>query len=78
MAVYSFIPTDGAYGHGIATIDNEKGISSFEYIELGKYNGKQYIYKKDWADNLCCPIPLQWERKRDDAGENQSDVGEWS
>ena len=22
-------------------------------------NGKQYIYKKDWADNLCCPIPLQ-------------------
>ena len=22
-------------------------------------NGKQYIYKKDWADNLCCSIPLQ-------------------
>ena len=22
-------------------------------------NREQYIYKKDWADDLCCPIPLQ-------------------
>lgn len=44
MAVYSFIPTKGAYGHGIATLDNEKGIQNFEFIELGEYNDKQYIY----------------------------------
>lgn len=52
MAVYSFIPTDGAYGHGIATIDNEKGISSFEYIELGEYNEKQYIYTSADSDHI--------------------------
>ena len=52
MAVYSFIPTDGAYGHGIATIDNEKEISSFEYIELGEYNGKQYIYTSTDSDHI--------------------------
>lgn len=52
MAVYSFIPTEGAYGHGIATIDNEKGISSFEYIELGEYNGKQYIYTSADSDHI--------------------------
>lgn len=44
MAVYSFTPTKGAYGHGIATIDNEKDIHNFEFTDLGEYNGKQYIY----------------------------------
>ena len=52
MAVYSFIPTEGAYGHGIATIDNEKGITSFEYTELGEYNGKQYIYTSADSDHI--------------------------
>lgn len=52
MAVYSFIPTEGAYGHGIATIDNEKGITSFEYTELGEYNGKQYIYTSANSDHI--------------------------
>ena len=47
MAVYSYTPTEGAYGHGIATIDNEKGIQTFEYTELGEYNGKQYILSVD-------------------------------
>lgn len=52
MAVYSFIPTEGAYGHGIATIDNEKEITSFEYTELGEYNGKQYIYTSANSDHI--------------------------
>ena len=52
MAVYSFIPTKGAYGHGIATIDNDKDIQNFEYIELGEYNGKQYIYTSADSDHV--------------------------
>lgn len=52
MAVYSYTPTEGAYGHGIATIDNEKGIQSFEYTELGEYNGKQYIYTSADSDHI--------------------------
>ena len=52
MAVYSFIPTDGAYGHGIATIDNDKGIQKFEYTELGEHNGKQYIYTSADSDHI--------------------------
>lgn len=52
MAVYSFIPTEGAYGHGIATIDNEKGIQTFAYTELGEYNGKQYIYTSADSDHI--------------------------
>jgi|GEM_PF-2150303 hypothetical protein len=52
MAVYSFVPTEGAYGHGIATIDNDKGIQTFEYTELGEYNGKQYIYTSADSDHI--------------------------
>lgn len=52
MAVYSFIPTEGAYGHGIATIDNDKDIQNFEYTELGEYNGKQYIYTSANSDHI--------------------------
>lgn len=52
MAVYSYTPTEGAYGHGIATIDNEKDIQSFEYTELGEYNGKQYIYTSADSDHV--------------------------
>ena len=53
MAVYSFTPTEGAYGHGIATIDNDKGIQNFKYTDLGEYNGKQYIYTS--TDYSCIP-----------------------
>ena len=35
MAVYSFIPTEGAYGHGIATIDNDNPSSSTD-VDIGK------------------------------------------
>ena len=52
MAVYSYTPTEGAYGHGIATIDNNKGIQSFEYIELGEYNDKHYIYTEASDDQI--------------------------
>lgn len=52
MAVYSFIPTEGAYGHGIATIDNKKGIQNFKCTELGEYNGKQYIYTSADSDHI--------------------------
>ena len=52
MAVYSYTSTEGAYGHGIATIDNEKGIQTFEYTELGEYNGKQYIYTSADSDHI--------------------------
>ena len=44
MAVYSYTRTEGAFGHGLATIDSDKGINSFEYEDLGELNGKHYIY----------------------------------
>ena len=44
MSVYSYTRTPGPFGHGIATIDNEKGLDSFEYEDLGEVDGKYYIY----------------------------------
>lgn len=44
MAVYSYTRTQGAFGHGLATIDSDKGLNSFEYEDLGEFNGKHYIY----------------------------------
>ena len=44
MAVYSYTRTQGAFGHGLATIDSDKGLNSFEYEDLGELNGKHYIY----------------------------------
>ena len=63
MAVYSFIPTEGAYGHGIATIDNDKGIQNFVYTELGEYNGKQYIYTSADSDHIPAqPDDINFEK----------------
>ena len=44
MSVYSYTRTQGAFGHGLATIDSDKGLDSFEYEDLGEFNGKHYIY----------------------------------
>ena len=46
---------------------NRKKLIAFVFLIIGKIqttdyeseNGKQYIYKENWTDNLCCPIPLQ-------------------
>ena len=47
MAVYSYSRTQGAFGHGLATIDSDKGLDSFEYEDLGEVDGKNYIYTND-------------------------------
>lgn len=44
MSVYSYTRTQGAFGHGLATIDSDKGLDSFEYEDLGEVEGKYYIY----------------------------------
>ena len=44
MSVYSYTRTQGAFGHGLATIDSDKGLDSFEYEDLGEVDGKHYIY----------------------------------
>src|SRR5574344_320791 len=44
MSVYSYTRTQGAFGHGLATIDSDKGLDSFEYEDLGELEGKNYIY----------------------------------
>ena len=53
---------------------------------LGCYLGKNdeyrdtgtHIYKEDWTDGVCCPLSLQWGRKRNHAGEDQPDAGDGS
>src|SRR5574344_80623 len=47
MSVYSYTRTQGAFGHGLATIDSDKGLDSFEYEDLGELDGKNYIYTND-------------------------------
>ena len=55
MAYYSFTPTEGAYGHGVADIDNNKGIERWDFEVLGVEGEKTYI-SSDAAD-----IPAQPE-----------------
>ena len=43
MAYYSFTPTQGAYGHGVADIDNDKGIEHWDFEVLGVDQGITYI-----------------------------------
>ena len=43
MAYYSFTPTKGAYGHGVADIDSTKGINHWDFTVLGTEDGKTYI-----------------------------------
>ena len=44
MAYYSFTPTKGAYGHGVADIDNTKGIDRWDFKVLGIDQDKTYIF----------------------------------
>ena len=52
MSVYSYTRTQGAYGHGLATIDSDKGLDSFEYEDLGERNGKHYIYTQSTSEKI--------------------------
>ena len=52
MSVYSYTRTQGAFGHGLATIDSDKGLDSFEYEDLGEVNGKHYIYTQSASKEI--------------------------
>ena len=52
MSVYSYTRTQGAFGHGLATIDSDKGLDSFEYEDLGEFNGKHYIYTQSTSEKI--------------------------
>ena len=52
MSVYSYTRTQGAFGHGLATIDADKGLDSFEYEDLGEFNGKHYIYTQSTSEKI--------------------------